>query len=419
MVSHVECNSFRPAVENLSIFPTPMLHRKRFCPSSVLRFPKPWPQKVCCQRPSFQNLGSTWTQVISPYAPHPEPSPQADSPVISVTTVSGVTDPVVGPFWRSPLSWCSWYACFVCVFQPFVASDSAAPGGIDMMWQVAFSGLPSWKMIALMHKCWNQHITVYVAETPCLPAVSYCWDMFTNCLGTMAMGCDRYHHICSFLEASVLADRCLPAFWLLWPPCLLSTGLRVKRNLWNVCRARYTAKFWQSLLHFQSFIVLVSLRTALTKQTDGLQLKITLDTTLDKIKLVVDGFATLASLSFGVSAWNAALLATRFLASWCDLCGRWRLGIWLFSEKTRCQETLLDTLLMSFPPFSRHLTFCGRHISTESAALFHYSVLQSWACDFTKREVQHVRRCLTATTWCFPKLVVWMVSESERHSAFR
>ena len=52
--------------------------------------------------------------------------------------------------------------------------------------------------------------------------------------------------------------------------------------------------------------MLVSLRTALTKQTDGLQLKITLDnTTLDKIKLVVDGFATLALLSFGVSAWNA------------------------------------------------------------------------------------------------------------------
>ena len=49
--------------------------------------------------------------------------------------------------------------------------------------------------------------------------------------------------------------------------------------------------------------MLVNSRTALTKQTDGLQLKITLDnTTLDKIKLVVDGFATHASLSFGGSA---------------------------------------------------------------------------------------------------------------------
>ena len=116
------------------------------------------------------------------------------------------------------------------------------------------------------------------------------------------MGCDRYqNHIFSFLEASVLADRSLPAFWVLWPPCLLSTGLRVGRNLWKSYRARYTDKFWRFLVHFQSFIVLVNSRTALTKQTDGLQLKITLDnTTLDKIKLVVDGFATHASLSFGV-----------------------------------------------------------------------------------------------------------------------
>lgn len=113
----------------------------------------------------LSHLGSTWTQVISPYAPHPEPSPQAEiqqfselcswftlihlsfqSLIFGVILCGCVGHPEVTSFVVQlirlihlcvPTICCEWLSC---------------TQRIDMVWQVAFSGLPSKLLLRYLHK---------------------------------------------------------------------------------------------------------------------------------------------------------------------------------------------------------------------------------------------------------------------------